>query len=164
MGLYAEWKEIASKSRNQMEYDEFWRVYLEKETEIYEVILEKHSEFISGSLKELAGKFEIDTTTFSGFLDGINTSLVELIDLDKIDEDTEIKLELDFDKLYHNMLDAKAEWLYNLSQWDPILTTERRHEIKKEYNRSKTAISNKVGRNDPCPCGSGKKYKKCCGA
>ncbi len=22
----------------------------------------------------------------------------------------------------------------------------------------------KVGRNDPCPCGSGKKYKKCCGS
>ncbi len=26
------------------------------------------------------------------------------------------------------------------------------------------AIATKVGRNDPCPCGSGKKYKKCCGA
>jgi preprotein translocase subunit SecA len=25
------------------------------------------------------------------------------------------------------------------------------------------AVSKKVGRNDPCPCGSGKKYKKCCG-
>jgi len=24
-------------------------------------------------------------------------------------------------------------------------------------------MGNKVGRNDPCPCGSGKKYKKCCG-
>ena len=24
--------------------------------------------------------------------------------------------------------------------------------------------SAKVGRNDPCPCGSGKKFKKCCGA
>nr|WP_243864209.1 SEC-C metal-binding domain-containing protein [Alkalibacillus almallahensis] len=23
-------------------------------------------------------------------------------------------------------------------------------------------MSDKVGRNDPCPCGSGKKYKKCC--
>ncbi|MDD4439163.1 MAG: SEC-C metal-binding domain-containing protein [Tissierellia bacterium] len=23
--------------------------------------------------------------------------------------------------------------------------------------------SNKIGRNEPCPCGSGKKYKKCCG-
>ena len=27
----------------------------------------------------------------------------------------------------------------------------------------KPATSSKVGRNDPCPCGSGKKYKKCCG-
>ena len=27
-----------------------------------------------------------------------------------------------------------------------------------------TSSSKKVGRNDPCPCGSGKKYKKCCGA
>ena len=26
------------------------------------------------------------------------------------------------------------------------------------------ASSSKVGRNDPCPCGSGKKYKKCCGS
>ena len=24
-------------------------------------------------------------------------------------------------------------------------------------------VKQKVGRNDPCPCGSGKKYKKCCG-
>jgi preprotein translocase subunit SecA len=24
--------------------------------------------------------------------------------------------------------------------------------------------ADKIGRNDPCPCGSGKKYKKCCGA
>ncbi|UJL48206.1 SEC-C domain-containing protein [Virgibacillus sp. NKC19-16] len=28
-------------------------------------------------------------------------------------------------------------------------------------NESKKSV--KVGRNDPCPCGSGKKYKKCCG-
>jgi SWIM/SEC-C metal-binding protein len=25
------------------------------------------------------------------------------------------------------------------------------------------SVEKKVGRNDPCPCGSGKKYKKCCG-
>ncbi len=30
--------------------------------------------------------------------------------------------------------------------------------------RRKPATAKKVGRNDPCPCGSGKKYKKCCGA
>jgi preprotein translocase subunit SecA len=27
-----------------------------------------------------------------------------------------------------------------------------------------TRATPKIGRNDPCPCGSGKKYKKCCGA
>ncbi|MEG1687865.1 MAG: SEC-C metal-binding domain-containing protein, partial [Angelakisella sp.] len=30
--------------------------------------------------------------------------------------------------------------------------------------RRPVRVANKVGRNDPCPCGSGKKYKKCCGA
>jgi len=35
----------------------------------------------------------------------------------------------------------------------------------KEEGRSVPVDSNqpRVGRNDPCPCGSGKKYKKCCG-
>ena len=30
--------------------------------------------------------------------------------------------------------------------------------------RAPVVKNSKVGRNDPCPCGSGKKYKKCCGA
>jgi preprotein translocase subunit SecA len=34
-------------------------------------------------------------------------------------------------------------------------------EILKKYDQKEPAA--KVGRNDPCPCGSGKKYKKCCG-
>lgn len=34
-----------------------------------------------------------------------------------------------------------------------------------EPSKPKTVVvKDKVGRNDPCPCGSGKKYKKCCGA
>lgn len=38
---------------------------------------------------------------------------------------------------------------------------ERREEM--EFDRQKKVVSaGKVGRNDPCPCGSGKKYKKCC--
>ena len=32
-----------------------------------------------------------------------------------------------------------------------------------EMVKAPPLVSNKVGRNDPCPCGSGKKYKKCCG-
>ena len=62
------------------------------------------------------------------------------------------------------MLDAKADWLYNLPQWDEVLTREQRRDIHKQWQATKTVVVDKsVGRNDPCPCGSGKKYKKCCG-
>lgn len=32
-----------------------------------------------------------------------------------------------------------------------------------DFGKKKPTKVIKVGRNDPCPCGSGKKYKKCCG-
>jgi len=37
-------------------------------------------------------------------------------------------------------------------------------DLDEDDDRPQPAISKKTGRNDPCPCGSGKKYKKCCGA
>lgn len=46
----------------------------------------------------------------------------------------------------------------------------RRHDVTPIFSddgeliEEKPAASSKVGRNDPCPCGSGKKFKKCCGA
>ena len=62
------------------------------------------------------------------------------------------------------MVGAKADWLYELPQWDAHLTPERRKELYKERKSADTIVKGpKIGRNDPCPCGSGKKYKKCCG-
>ncbi len=115
-------------------------------------------------MSSLATLFDVDVLTVVGFLDGINSSLKTEIDIEKVEENTVVKLDIDFEKLFYNMLDAKAEWLFTLPQWDSILTQERRKEIRKEYNKSKTYVNeNKIGRNDDCPCGSGKKYKKCCG-
>jgi SEC-C motif domain protein len=37
------------------------------------------------------------------------------------------------------------------------------YSIKRESLKMQHNIQNKLGRNDPCSCGSGKKYKKCCG-
>ena len=68
------------------------------------------------------------------------------------------------EKLYYNMVEAKATWLYELPQWDAILTEERRTELYREQKASGTVRNtHKIYPNDPCPCGSGKKYKKCCG-
>jgi len=40
----------------------------------------------------------------------------------------------------------------------------RRRSLSETERRTASPPARKVGRNDPCPCGSGKKYKKCCGA
>jgi len=36
--------------------------------------------------------------------------------------------------------------------------------LKSLSTKAKSKKRKKIGRNDPCPCGSGKKYKKCCGS
>ena len=67
-------------------------------------------------------------------------------------------------KLYQNMVDAKADWLYNLPQWDAIYSKEEQKKLFLEQKKSGTIVKpKKIGRNDPCPCGSGKKYKYCHG-
>jgi uncharacterized protein YecA (UPF0149 family) len=164
MSLFEQWDNLANLERPEKEYNEFWNNYLEKEKAIYEQILENHTEIIKGKFSDLAQKFDMDLENFIGFLDGINSSLKEEMDLNKITEDSYIKLDVDFEKLFYNMLDAKAIWLSTLPQWDGVLSKDRRKQITKDYNREHMAVSNKVGRNDPCPCGSGKKHKKCCGA
>ena len=79
-------------------------------------------------------------------------------------KDTEVSLAFDKELLYKNMVAANAEWLYNLEQWDAIFTEEKRKELYKEQKRSTTVVKEKkIGRNEKCPCGSGKKYKHCCG-
>lgn len=163
MSLFEQWKVEAYVERDQEEYNKFWGEYLPKEQKIYEYLLEHKDETVEGTVKDLAAKFEMDTKTFAGFLDGINSSLNQELDLDSLTEESSVKLSLDFEALFYNMLAAKADWLYNLEQWDQILTVERRREINKEYNKSRIVVNeNKTGRNEPCPCGSGKKYKKCC--
>lgn len=143
----------------------FWAVYFNTEKEIYEKLLTNPDEVVAGTVKELADKFQVDLMTMVGFLDGINDSLKEENPIETMDKDTVVKLDIDLEKLYYNMVDCKAEWLYSLPQWDNLLSEERRKELYKEQKNSGTIhnANRKVGRNDPCPCGSGKKYKQCCG-
>ncbi|KAB3531156.1 SEC-C metal-binding domain-containing protein [Alkaliphilus serpentinus] len=165
MSLYNQWQELAQQQNDQAKVNEFWKNYCQLEQGIYEKILSKNQREWEGSVTELAETFEVSPVYFAGFLDGINESIETPIELDTLEEETKVSLKIDFEKLYFNMLAAKADWLYNLDEWKPILPDERRKEIKKEYNASKTIVKDdKVGRNDPCICGSGKKYKKCCGA
>ena len=164
--LLEQWKDIAyDESADRATLQRFWGTYFQIEKEIYEQLLSNPDEEVKGTVKELAEKYGTEVLIMTGFLDGINESLKGYENpIDTMEEDTEVKIEIDPEKLYYNMVEAKATWLYELPQWDAILTEERRTELYREQKASGTVRNtHKIYPNDPCPCGSGKKYKQCCG-
>ncbi len=165
MSLYQDWLDLAqNQERSRKDNDLFWNDYFDREKELYRRLLSDHETVWFGSFDTLAEGFDWEPIYFIGFLDGINTSLKTALDIDGIDHDTDIELDIDYEKLLFNMYEAKAPWLYELPEWDGVLPAERREEIRREWKASKVFVADKkVGPNDPCPCGSGKKYKKCCG-
>ena len=164
MSLYKNWTDMVVEYVKVKGEQAFWNEYMEIEKSIYKEILSKHTQNLTFTIKDLAEKQNTTVEFIMGFVDGINDSLKNQLDLEALTAEEEIVLEVDLEKLYFNMLDAKAEYLYNLPQWEGIFSPEKRKEIQKQYRDSVTVRNeNKIGRNDPCPCGSGKKYKKCCG-
>ena len=165
MALLEQWQAIAyNQQEDKNKLQQFWRHYFLLEKGVYEKLLENPDEEVKGTVKELAEKYGLSVMEMTGFLDGINDSLKEKNPIETMEEDTEVSLAFDKEKLYKNMVDAKADWLYNLPQWEKIFDEEKRKSLYLEQKRSGTVrTGKKVGRNDPCPCGSGKKYKFCCG-
>ena len=165
MTLLENWRNKAyGEGTNDKQKEELWKRYFLIEKGIYEQILEEPDKVISCTVAEFADRYGTDIETITGFLDGINDSLKEANPIETMEESTPVKIEIDPEKLYYNMVEAKADWLYNLPQWDKILNEGRRKELYKEQKKSGTVVKGrKIGRNEPCPCGSGKKYKHCCG-
>ena len=165
MSLLTQWRENAyNQDMNSQAGQLFWANYFNLEKGVYEQLLAEPETVVSGTVKELADKYNLDVPVMVGFLDGINDSLKNSNPIEEMEEDTVVTLDLDLEKLYYNMCEAKADWLYELPEWDNLLTKERRKELFLTQRKSGTIVKEKkIGRNDPCPCGSGKKYKQCCG-
>ena len=164
MSLYTEWKQLVVYFVKTSGEDEFWNEYASVEEKIMPEIIRRYKTNIKGKLKDLAEGFNVSVISFVGFIDGINSSLKKPLDLEAITEDSEIEFDIDFEKLYINMLQAGTEYLYNLPEWNLIFGKDKLTELKLTYGDTKTIVApKKIGRNEICPCGSGKKYKKCCG-
>lgn len=163
--LLEQWRNFAySYDINSKNGQMFWMNYFNMEKGVYEQLLANPDEEVKGTVEELANKYELELNYFVGFLDGINDSLVKPNPIEEMTKDTEVSLAFDKELLYKNMVAASAEWLYNLEQWNDIFTEEKRKELYKEQKSSTTIVKEKkIGRNEKCPCGSGKKYKHCCG-
>jgi len=153
-----------SETANKGDLQRLWSAYFQKEKEIYAQLLKTPDQEVKGTVKELADKYEVDLMTMTGFLDGINDSLKNQNPIEEMEEDTEVSLGFDKELLYKNMVAAGADWLYGLEEWNDIFDEDTRKALYREQKESTTVHKEKkIYPNDPCPCGSGKKYKKCCG-
>ena len=165
MALLEQWRKTAySENVDKQTLQRLWTAYFQEEKNIYEELLKDPDTVVRGTVKELAEKYGVSIMSMTGFLDGINDSLKEKNPIEEMEEDTEVNLGFDKALLYKNMVAAEADWLYNLEEWNDIFDEETRKALYKEQKSSTTIVKDaKIYPNDPCPCGSGKKYKKCCG-
>ena len=161
MALLEQWQKVAyNEKANKQDLQRFWQRYFLLEKNVYEQLLTNPDEVVEGTVKELAEKYKLSIMDMTGFLDGINDSLVTPNPIDTMEEDTKVSLAFDKEKLYKNMVDAKADWLYELPMWDEIFDADTKKRLYLEQKKSGTVIvGKKIGRNDPCPCGSGKKLQ-----
>ena len=165
MALLKDWHAKAyNEKADKGQLKRLWEDYFEKEKEVYAQLLKNPEKEVRGTVAELAAKYDLSLDYMTGFLDGIQESLKEPNPIEEMEADTEVSLAFDLEKLYKNMVAADADWLYNLPEWDAIFSEEKRKELYLEQKKSGTIVKEaKIYPNDPCPCGSGKKYKKCCG-
>lgn len=163
MALIDAWKRIAFDQQGQP-VKHVWDDYLAKEKAVYVNLLKTKQSRIEGTVAKIAEEFQLNTTHTAAFFDGISECVDNLPPVEELEETTEIAIDIEFDRLYKQMVEYKADDLYNLPEWDNVYTQEEQKNLYSEQKRSHTVVRNddKVGRNDPCPCNSGKKYKKCC--
>ncbi len=163
MSLFIEWENLATNQTDES-FESFWEEYCDAEIKLYTAVLEDGSGKFTGKFNDLASKYQVSPVLFTGFLDGIKTSLNNDFDVASVTETSDIDLDINFEKLFFNMLKADAEHLFTLQPWENILSGDQMKTIISDFKKTKTIIKDKVpGRNEPCSCGSGKKYKKCCG-
>ena len=139
MALLEEWQKIAyDQQADRGKLQKFWQRYFMLEKGVYEKLLTNPDEKVEGTVKELAEKYDLSIMDMTGFLDGINDSLVTPNPIDTMEEDTKVSLAFDKEKLYKNMVDAKLLFanLSDIHELDDVsyLTDYQKAMIKKFFS------------------------------
>jgi len=165
MTIYENWIQSAYDHNGNV-IKKFWDVHMPLEQKVYENMLTTKNTEISGTMAELAEKYNMPLESVAGFLDGISAALDTELEVNELTQDSKIHANVNFETLYKKMVEYDAKHLVALPQWENVFSREEQDRLYKEQKSSGTVVreGEKTGRNDPCPCGSGKKFKKCCGA
>ena len=112
MALLEQWRAVAyNETTDRATLQKLWSDYFQEEKGIYATLLKNPDEVVSGTVKELAERFNVSVMSMTGFLDGINDSLKEPNPIETMEEDTQVQLGFDKALLYKNMVAAEADWL-----------------------------------------------------
>ena len=124
MTLYETWL-ASAYYRNGRTNERTWADYIPREQAIYEDIIGNKLTSLSGTVTELAERYNVPKAYIAGFVDGINETQPEKIELETLTDDTQINLVIDLEKLYKQMVEYKADHLYSLPQWEDVFTREQ---------------------------------------
>jgi len=161
--LYEEWIQT-SRGSNGLPAQKYWKAYAPREQKIYESMLTTKTNTIKTTIADFTKEHELQMFEAVGFFDGIADALNGELDVENLNADSVVDVSFEFENLFRKMVEYKAKHLFLLPAWNDIIEPERQKELMKEQQQSGTVVKDKkVNRNDPCPCASGKKYKKCCG-
>lgn len=119
----------------------------------------------------LTQQFIIDKDDAEDIIDEIIFLLKNDASTNEIIQDVFERFEFKNEKAVQSFMDILFNFMNNTRQWilkghtsNEVFEYEKRFLQPLTSTKEKKQTTKKVGRNDPCPCGSGKKYKKCCGA
>ncbi len=93
----------------------------------------------------------------------MHSEIVELLFRAEI-EPADIEFYGDYDELYDYDMEHESIDGYSVAEASQKKKSSGGSTKAVKQRRGTRIVNTKVGRNDPCPCGSGKKYKKCCGS
>ena len=130
--LLDQWRDMAyDRNLSKEQLESFWGKYFTIETSIYEQLLDDPDTEVKGTVKELAEKYGQDVMTMVGFLDGINDSLKTPNPIETMDEDTEVSLGFDKEKLYVTVY-TDDEDAYRI--WTEVCHVDPSHILKTYEN------------------------------
>ena len=96
MALLEKWREVAyNEELGTEKLKQLWNAYFLEERDIYAQLLKNPDEEVTGTVKELSDKYDVSLMTMTGFLDGINDSLVTPNPIEEMEEDTTVSLQFD---------------------------------------------------------------------
>ena len=91
MALLDKWRSMAydTKNNDRMKMQQMWNDYFQQEKRVYQELLKNPDEVVTGTVKELAEKYDLSIMYMTAFLDGINESLKEANPIETMEEDSE---------------------------------------------------------------------------